>query len=270
VLDAFAEASANLATYLENFLQVRSISIRCIFVGPDCPLRNYVGSLPIPDSKSSTLSVETYRRNYGDDAGQPGDLLPAPDAIVFFNPGFTCPDYDWSTALSASTSWPTAPTPFLVATNTEIEGYADVKCLLDSGHVDPSSLPVDVLDAMDVSAPNGVHRRRPQEDDDDDYSGKTFLFRMNPYAGLRVRQSGTMGNDLYVKNRWIVCGLFRTSLDGGGQKIAKDQIGGKSKVNGDEKDDWEVRSRKRRRDDISRSNGPHGEKNVKRSNPALI
>ncbi|KAL3827519.1 hypothetical protein ACHAXA_002016 [Cyclostephanos tholiformis] len=274
VLDACAEASTNLATYLENLLQIRSITIRCIFIGPDCPLQDYVGSLPIPDSKSSTLTIETHRCKYGD-AGQLDDLS-APDAIVFFNPGFTCPDYDWSTALSAAASWPTGPTPFLVATNTEIEGYADVKCLLDGGHIDPRSLPVDVLDAMDHRIPFAdKDRRRRSQDDDDDYSREAFLFRMNPYAGLRVRQSGTMGNDLYVKNRWIICGLFRTSIGlvGSGRKTTRDRIGGKSTVDSDDEYDGGKRSRKRRRDEGHRSDKPHregGEKNAKWSNPALI
>lgn len=228
VLDAYAEASANLASYLENLLQIRSVSIRCVFIGPDCPPANDIAELPIPDSKSSTLTIETHRRNYGDSGRGSGDL-PTPDAIVFFNPGFTCTDYDWSAALiaaSSSSSRPTGgggPTPFLIATNTEIEGYADVRFLLEGGHVDPRSLPDEVLDAMD-------HERTGADEsdnnDDDCNSREAFLFRMNPYAGLRVRQSGTMGNDLYVKNRWIVCGLFRTTAAPGGLVLGDGGRGG--------------------------------------------
>jgi hypothetical protein len=292
VLDAYAEASANLASYLENLLQIRSVSIRCVFIGPDCPPANDISELPIPDSKSSTLTIETHRRNYGD-AGKGSGDLPTPDAIVFFNPGFTCTDYEWSTALIAasasSSSCPTGgggPTPFLIATNTEIEGYADVRCLLEGGHVDPRSLPDEVLEAMD-------HQRTgaDESDNDDDYNSReAFLFRMNPYAGLRVRQSGTMGNDLYVKNRWIVCGLFRTTAAAGGLVLGGGGRGGgyipsrrgptekrrgkKSAVddNDGNDDDGEDKARKRRRNEGRRDapNGKGSEQNAKRKNPALI
>ena len=43
-----------------------------------------------------------------------------------------------------------------------------------------------------------------EEDDDDN---ETF-FSVNPFCGYRVRQSGTMANDLYVKSRWIFGGRF--------------------------------------------------------------
>ncbi|KAL3764493.1 hypothetical protein ACHAW5_004756 [Stephanodiscus triporus] len=278
VTNAYAEASANLSSYLEDLLQIRSVSIRCVFVGPDCPPANAsVVRLPIPDSRSSTLTIETHRCDYGggggDDARRQRLELPAPDAIVFFNPGFSCTDYDWSDALSAASSWPTGgPTPFLIATNTEIEGYADVGYMLDGGHVDPRSLPADVLEAMDrLPVADDVRRRRSDDDDDDDddddhRSEGAFLFRMNPYAGLRVRQSGTMGNDLYVKNRWIVCGLFR----GGG--LTEKRKDGKPFADGDD-DGGEEKARKRRRDE-ARHEGPNGKggaKNAtKRKNPALI
>jgi hypothetical protein len=273
VLNAYAEASANLASYLEDLLQMRSISIRCVFVGPDCPPASDVARLPIPDSKSSsTLTIETHRRDYGDADHGPNDL-PAPDAIVFFNPGFTCADYDWSAALIAASSSP-GPTPFLVATNTEIEGYADVRSLLEGGHVDPRSLPVEVLEAMEHHRP-AVADDNGRDDDDGDSGGEAFLFRANPYAGLRVRQSGTMGNDLYVKNRWIACGLFGGR--GGGVPPRRGTIeergGKKSAVDGDDDDDdGEDRARKRRRNEGRRDgpNGKGGEQNAKRKNPALI
>ena len=34
------------------------------------------------------------------------------------------------------------------------------------------------------------------------------MFGENPFAGSRVRQSGTMANDLFVKNRWLLAGVF--------------------------------------------------------------
>ena len=66
-----------------------------------------------------------------DDDGEGQQQLPPP-AIIFFNPGFSCPDYDWSNALSfAAAGWNQSNTPFIVTTNTEMEGFAEIECLVD-------------------------------------------------------------------------------------------------------------------------------------------
>ena len=250
VLNAYAEASTNLTSYLKDLLEISSISIRCIFVGPECPSRLRV-EIPIPDSRSSTITFETHCCNYGD-ANQP--YLPPPDAIVFFNPGFSCEDYDWSAALTAASAYQVSSaslgaTPFLITTNTEMEGLADMKYLLDGGYVDAKSLPGDILEAIDYNT-NG---------DEDGVDGSaTFFFSENTYAGMRVRQSGTMGNDLYVKSRWIVGGLFQSS--------GKSQQ--KKRKNAEMPSTDGSSARKRHR--VVEGYRDGGGKNTKKKNPALI
>lgn len=291
VLNAYAEASTNLSTYLKNLLEISSISIRCVFIGPDCPdsgkgasssssttSAGHVVKVPIPDDSSSLLTMETYRCKYG---GLDQPYLPYPDGIVFFNPGFSCPDYDWSAALSAATAYQYASTtsgassgaiPFLITTNTEMEGLADIKYLLDGGYVDEKSLSRDVLEMIDHPSATNC-----EDESDDDLV--TSFFGENPYAGLRVRQSGTMANDLYVKNRWIVGGLFHT---GGGrgsygrneQQLSKKRKSGKSNPDDEMEYEEEGRGREKKARKLHhRAEGQSGRKggaNDKRKNPALI
>jgi len=275
VLNAYAEASTNLLSFLKDLLEIRECSIRLIFVGPDCPKSKTARAaveVPIPDSRGSFLVVEKHRCDYGSDE-QP--CLSPPDAIIFFNPGFSCTDYDWSKALSSACAYQLSsdmmgcPTPFIITTNTEMEGFADVKCLLDGGYVDPKSLPREVLEAVDCSA-TGY-----------DESSATFIFGQNPYSGFRVRQSGTMGNDLFVKNRWIIGGLFRKCdgrvVDDGAapSKKRKNNSEGENKTyDADDIDDdeHEKTSRKKHRSGgrgVRSSSGGKSKKN-KRKNPALI
>ncbi|EJK75975.1 hypothetical protein THAOC_02282 [Thalassiosira oceanica] len=189
VLTAYAEASTSLVTYLETLLDDSFVSIRLVFVGPDCPETDLNEVVPVPDSKAS-LFVETLRRTYDGSSG-----MGVPDVVVFFNPGLSCTDYDWSMALERASSTSATPTPFLLTTNTELEGFADVKYLLDGRHIDSTSVPKKMLEAID-------HSTHDEEDD------PAFFFSENPYAGLRVRQSGTMANDLYCKSRWVMGGLL--------------------------------------------------------------
>lgn len=231
MLDAYAEASSNVLSYLQNFIDVIT-GIRLVFVGPGCPQQQqhqqrgkdekkknkrtvFHCEKMIPGSKTM-LYVETHCCNYGDDGGSSNnkDILP-PDAIIFFNPGFSCTDYDWSTALKAAASSSSlhgstslSSTPFLVTTNTEMEGYADIKCLVDGGYIDSNDIPNGILETFSDDDPSFNDKKYSSHNDDDEEEEKKFFFCENPYAGLRVRQSGTMANDLYVKSRWVMGGLF--------------------------------------------------------------
>ena len=269
MLDAYAEASTNVLSYLKNFIDTID-SLRLVFVGPDCPKpkRSESGGggegggkddetivcrldKTIPGS-NTMLNIETHCCNYGEDDTK----LPCPDAIIFFNPGLSCPDYDWSKALSAASSYQSS-TPFLITTNTEMEGFADIKCLVDGGYVDSKELPKYVLETIDVdveTTPSNNSRY-----DEEDEQNKRFFFCENPYAGLRVRQSGTMANDLYVKSRWVMGGLFQ--LGGGDGNVEKEKK--KAKVVDKSKE------KKKRKE--SEDNGSARKKRRKvGSNPALI
>ena len=241
VLKAYAEASINLLSYIENFPIILK-SIRLIFIGPDCP-KTSNHNLLIPDSQTE-LIVETHCCNYGEHA----DSVPTPDSIAFFNPGFSCPDYDWSESLlAASNSAKAGPVPFLITTNTEMEGFADIKYLLDNGCIRPNSLPGNLLEAIDFDD-KGIG--------DKDDTDKSFFFGENPYHGLRVRQSGTMANDLFVKSMWMLGGLFEKP----GRFNKR-----KTKADAEEKDeDGHSQPKKRQR------NNKEVKGNSKKSNPALI
>ncbi|KAL3780497.1 hypothetical protein HJC23_012582 [Cyclotella cryptica] len=252
VLQAYAEASTNILTQFES-VPITLESLRLVFIGPDCP-KSCKCNVPIPDSKT-VLIIETHCCNYGDhNQNESLESLSPPDAIVFFNPGFSCPDYDWSKALSAastpSKSGAAGPVPFLVTTNTEMEGFADIKCLLDGRCIDATSLPQDILEALDYPTPkSGKH-----ETEDED---KSFFFSENPYHGLRVRQSGTMANDIYVKSRWMFGGLFRKAHGSNKRKTKEDN---------DKNEGREVHRHAQKK----HRGGKNGGNNSKKKNPALI
>ena len=288
MLDAYAEASSNVLSYLQNFIDVIT-GIRLVFVGPGCPQQQHQQrgkddetknkrtvfhcEKMIPGSKTM-LYVETHCCNYGDDGGSSSnndnnDAIPPPDAIIFFNPGFSCTDYDWSTALNAAASSSSSlhgstllsSTPFLVTTNTEMEGYADIKCLVDSGYIDSKDIPNGILETFSDDDPSSLNDKKySSHNDDDDEQEKKFFFCENPYAGLRVRQSGTMANDLYVKSRWVMGGLF---VPDNKRMVATTLVKSKSK-------------KKRRKDSEERrssSSDVHRKKKRRKgdgSNPALI
>ncbi|EFJ52095.1 hypothetical protein VOLCADRAFT_103109 [Volvox carteri f. nagariensis] len=108
----------------------------------------------------------------------------APDVCFAFNPGFTCPDYDWSETVKTLTRSKRSPGSgsssgarrsgvpvqpcMLVATNTSMEAQMEAEWLQEYGwHSEDSALP-------------------------------------NPYTSLKLLQSGTLANDLYRKNAWLV------------------------------------------------------------------
>ena len=212
------------------------------------------------------LYIETHCCNYGDDDDD--NAIPPPDAIIFFNPGFSCTDYDWSTALKAAASSSSlhgsalSSTPFLVTTNTEMEGYADIKSLVDGGYIDSKDIPIGILETFSDDDPSSLNDKKySSHNDDDNEQEKKFFFCENPYAGLRVRQSGTMANDLYVKSRWVMGGLFVPDS----KKMVAITSNNKSKSKKKRRMDSEVRR--------SSSGDVHRKKKRRKgdgSNPALI
>jgi hypothetical protein len=122
--------------------------------------------------------------------------IPKANIVVFFNPGFTVPDYDWIGTLACIEKG----TPFLSTTNTELEGIADCQYLLDQDRI--QSMPPGLADIF------GLYTPGDEEDLTEENNQGNAFFSVNPYSGSRVRQSGTMANDLYVKNRWILGGIL--------------------------------------------------------------
>jgi hypothetical protein len=84
-----------------------------------------------------------------------------------------------------------------------MEAMADLQFLHDQ------CILLDIPKGLDqMLQDGGLDPHADNEDDNEDCVDSTCsFFSLNPYAGLRVRQSGTMANDLYAKSRWILGGI---------------------------------------------------------------
>ena len=245
--DAYADALADLAA------EVQVEELRLEFIGPDCPAGDKEGEVrELGSGRSpSRLVLRAHRSDYDagflarpkEDGGREGENPVAADAVVFFNPGFTCPDYSWEGALGS-----VGPgIPFLVATNTEMEAVADCQLLAEGGYL--RGVPPAIADLVLDGGGGGGHGGEMQGVDPD------LFFGENPFAGSRVRQSGNMANDLFVKNRWMFGGMF----------------GGK-KAEGEEKQ----KQKQKRKERVKAKPGEIGaggkrrKSSSRRDNPALI
>ena len=194
VWQSYADAVAETA---ENF-ELTHINLH--FVGPECPKKDVNENILIPPVKKSKsmscLHISTSR------SAHQGSQSQLPDILIFFNPGFTCPDYDWESTVAFMRD--ASGLPFLVTTNTELEAIADLQFLWDRGLVEeiPAGLTA-MLEGINGYDDDVVKDSR-MEDVEEEHGA--FL-TLNPFSGMRVRQNGTMANDVYVKSRWIFGGL---------------------------------------------------------------
>ena len=190
----YAEALAELA----NRCKVQTIEL--LFIGPECPHTPWDESLPMQyiDKAVGHLHIRSMRSIYNKESLENEAKA---DFVVMFNPGLTCPDYpNWNETLHCIPNG----TPFLLTTNTEMEGIADCQFLLDQDKI--QSLPPVIAEIF------GVAVETNDDDLDDNENDTTSFFFVNPFCGSRVRQNGTMANDLFVKNRWVLGG-FMNSFD---------------------------------------------------------
>lgn len=109
----YAEALSNLTSIHRNIN-----TIELVFIGPECPEVNIEYSTPIAsderNGQSKMLSARTVKGVYSKELVEESNVSPA-DIVVFFNPGFTVPEYeDWGSSLSSIPKG----TPFLLTTNT--------------------------------------------------------------------------------------------------------------------------------------------------------
>jgi hypothetical protein len=246
VFDCYADALAEIA---------ESYKIQCInlhFFGPACPKRKIDRTVVIPQiqqqqgKKSSSRTAKLHVQTRNEDYNLDNNKQSSPDIIVFFNPGFTCPDYDWEKSLSCVKKM---EIPFLVTTNTEVEAIADLQYLMDREILFDIPPGLNAILQMNSDEDDGGS---PPDDDEDADDCTTFL-SLNPYAGNRVRQSGTMANDLYVKSRWVFGGISSTKLSLQTKKRETPSSSGEGLAEGNKK--------KRR---VERSG------NTKKTNPALV
>ena len=87
-------------------------------------------------------------------------------------------------------------------------------------------------------------------------------FGENPFAGSRVRQSGNMANDLFVKNRWMFGGIF----GGAEQTTSSTSISKKRKEKEEDVDEEPPKKKNKKKKKSKKSKGG----NTKKWNPALI
>ncbi|KXZ56852.1 hypothetical protein GPECTOR_1g769 [Gonium pectorale] len=158
--------------------------VRILFVGPEVP-----DKLAGTEQEHGRCFMRFVQGTFDELSSGPRHSTPvpgggnqAPDIYLAFNPGFTCPDYDWTPTLRKITSdnaghrgvagrgtARSVPVPpIVVATNTRMEALMEEEMLKDSG-----------LRSKSPAYPN-------------------------PYSSLKVIQSGTLANDLYRKNAWFV------------------------------------------------------------------
>jgi hypothetical protein len=204
VFSCYADALAEIAE------KYKMDSILLQFFGPECPKNNIDETFDIPPvqaKKSMTkLRVQTQNIDYdGSDTNGNENNQSSPDILVFFNPGFTCPDYDWEKTLASCMK--NKQLPFLVTTNTEMEALADMQYLFDRKLFQDISPTLQMILQNNDDADDIDNLDDDNDDDDDESDNISSFFSLNPYCGLRVRQSGTMANDLYVKSRWLFGGI---------------------------------------------------------------
>ena len=199
-VNAYAEALSDVAA-AHNL-----DTIDLIFVGPECPEQDLELTSPMQslqrDHRIGDLLARTIRGQYSKDLLSQRDA-PKADIVVLFNPGFTVPEYDWSETLRSIEKG----TPFLSTTNTELEGIADCQYLLDQDKI--QSIPPGLAEIF------GLYRT-----DDSGRGHEAAFFSENPFCGSRVRQNGTMANDLFVKNHWILGGILDSFDPAKAQKVA--------------------------------------------------
>ena len=232
VSDAYAEALSDLAE------KTGLATIELLLFGPECPSATNLETLkPIRDQDHTKgeLIMRTYHGVYNAELLEQNHVTKA-DIVVFFNPGFTVPDYQWVESLECIP----LGTPFLSTTNTEMEGIADCQFLLDQDKI--QSIPPGLAEMLGLySSPDD-----DGDQDDETMDSPSSFFAVNPFCGMRVRQSGTMANDLFVKNRWMLGGIMN-SFDPSRRSSKNDS------------------SKKKRRTDTESDRG-----NSKAANPALI
>ena len=159
-------------------------SFELVFVGvglPATPVQKLSGKV-----KALTLDCK-----YEDLDSADGFVKAVPDLLVFFNAGFTCPDYDWAATLSSVVAKASSPIPFFGTSNSELENLNDIEWLNTQGFT-----------SFDLDG---------DQDEDDKDDALACFFSENPFRGSRVRQSGMLANDLYVKSSFLFGGALKPS-----------------------------------------------------------
>lgn len=132
----FVQAYADAMTDLAEKFHFEMIEL--IFIGLECPDSNMDRSVSLRSLRSNNpacnIVIRTLKGHYNKDLLIDNEVAKV-DIVIFFNPGFTVPDYFWNESIDSIQNG----TPFLLTTNTEMEGIADCQYLLDQDKI--QSLP---------------------------------------------------------------------------------------------------------------------------------
>lgn len=192
--DAYTDALTQMA---ETHLLA---SINLVFIGPSCK----------PFLKQSNIKYENHtegicrirfegvKSNYNEiSESERSDI----DLAVLFNPGLTCPDYDWNEVFSTIKRG----VHYILATNTELEALMDVQWLYRNKFI--PGMPDEIIEML--KAEKGDDNETMDRNSlCSDHVGDSQFFGFNPNCGMRVRQSGNFANDLFVKNQWVLGGVL--------------------------------------------------------------
>ncbi|GIL73154.1 hypothetical protein Vretimale_4745 [Volvox reticuliferus] len=155
--------------------------VRIKFVGPEVS-EHLAGTEAQQGRVTMRFEQGTYEQGV---RGQRGSQLPeAPDIYFAFNPGFTCPDYDWVATVKSLARVRRSQTGSLLSDGQQTSGTDQVPCLVVATNTSMEA-------QMEAEWLNeyGWHGDGPASP--------------NPYTSLKLAQSGTLANDLYKKNAWL-------------------------------------------------------------------
>ena len=197
VFEAYTEALLELA-------ETYSLSqINLLFIGPNCKSLLKENYLTLDDGKGNCrILFEGIKGNY-DTIIKSNSRRSEADVIVLFNPGLTCPDYNWNEVFVHLKSG----VPYLISSNTELESIMDSQWLFENKY--SKGIPEEIIEMIRAERQDDENK---DSENDDEFTGLRnvtecgIFFAMNPWAGKRIRQSGNFGNDLFVKSNWVLGG----------------------------------------------------------------
>lgn len=228
----------------------RKKRVHLIFIGPDCQENIKNSSI----SNDHIIKFSSCKSIYDKALLQ---KIPKANALIFFNPGFTCQDYKhWDDTLDVIREtylMKEKKIPFLITTNTEMEAIMDCQYLHERQIIPylPKVIEQMIqLEEQDRKVESNDDESTPTAEDIEE--GEIMYFTENPYAGLRVRQSGTMANDLYIKNKYLIGGIM---MDARKKKSAsKEEKQNKTKRSSSTEDKDELKTKKKLKQKKRRKN----------------
>ncbi|GLI69088.1 hypothetical protein VaNZ11_013633 [Volvox africanus] len=188
VLGAAADAELGDISSWQVIAAALDQDVRIMFVGPE--VSEHLASTEAQQGRV-TMRFEqgTYEQGVTDQHGL--QHREAPDIYFAFNPGFTCPDYDWTETVKSLVRVRRSPTGGSLGGGQQTSGTDEVPCLVVATNTSVEA-------QMEAE---WLHEYGWRGDDP---------ASPNPYTSLKLAQSGTLANDVYRKNAWL--GVYKHRL----------------------------------------------------------